>query len=364
MIATASKYFKYIFPQVDVARTKEIFDVNPIDTTRDEPQHIAVRIFKYNAETITYNEFEDKPETLINYIDQDHISWINIDGIRQDAVNTICADFAVHPLIAEDIISCGQRPKLDETEGVMYFLLNMLYYDNETNTIEPEQISIVVGKNFLLSFQEEAAKDVLNGVRERLKIPGRLRSSGSDYLCYALIDTIVDNYYYVLESLSDNIETIEEQILRLGNNSALGELVSLRKELIVLKRNITPVRDMISAVLRSDNELLNERTIKYFKDVSDHITQAYELVENYRDMMMNLHDLYLSKVNLRMNEVMKVMAIVTCLLAPAAVIGGIFGMNFDKIPWLHNRYGFYIAVALMFIIPIGMIYIFRKRRWF
>lgn len=364
MIATASKYFKYIFPQVDVARTKEIFDVNPIDTTRDEPQHIAVRIFKYNAETITYNEFEDKPETLINYIDQDHISWINIDGIRQDAVNKICADFAIHPLIAEDIISCGQRPKLDETEGVMYFLLNMLYYDNETNTIEPEQISIVVGKNFLLSFQEEAAKDVLNGVRERLKIPGRLRSSGSDYLCYALIDTIVDNYYYVLESLSDNIETIEEQILRLGNNSALGELVSLRKELIVLKRNITPVRDMISAVLRSDNELLNERTIKYFKDVSDHITQAYELVENYRDMMMNLHDLYLSKVNLRMNEVMKVMAIVTCLLAPAAVIGGIFGMNFDKIPWLHNRYGFYIAVALMFIIPIGMIYIFRKRRWF
>lgn len=364
MIATASKYFKYIFPQVDVARTKEIFDVNPIDTTRDEPQHISVRIFKYNAETITYNEFEDKPETLINYIDQDHISWINIDGIRQDAVNKICADFAIHPLIAEDIISCGQRPKLDETEGVMYFLLNMLYYNSETNTIEPEQISIVVGKNFLLSFQEEAAKDVLNGVRERLKTPGRLRSSGSDYLCYALIDTIVDNYYYVLESLSDNIETIEEQILRLGNNSALGELVSLRKELIVLKRNITPVRDMISAVLRSDNELLNERTIKYFKDVSDHITQAYELVENYRDMMMNLHDLYLSKVNLRMNEVMKVMAIVTCLLAPAAVIGGIFGMNFDKIPWLHNRYGFYIAVALMFIIPFGMIYIFRKRRWF
>lgn len=364
MIATASRYFKYIFPQVDSGRTKEIFDVNPIAATRDEPEHIHVQIFTYNAETITYSEFENQAETLIKFTGSNHICWINIDGIRKDAVNQICHDFSIHALIAEDIISSGQRPKLDETEGVMYFLLNMLYYDRETNTIEPEQVSIVLGKSFLLSFQEEAARDVFNGVRERLKTGGRLRSSGADYLCYALIDTIVDNYYYVLESLSDNIENIEEQILRLGNNSALGKLVSLRKELIVLKRNIAPVRDMVSAVLRSDNELLNERTIKYFKDVSDHITQAYELVENYRDMMMNLHDLYLSKVNLRMNEVMKVMAIVTCLLAPAAVIGGIFGMNFDKIPWLHNRYGFYIAVALMFLIPLGMMFVFRKRKWF
>jgi magnesium transporter len=167
-----------------------------------------------------------------------------------------------------------------------------------------------------------------------------------------------------MEKLGEKIETLEEDIMRNADKKSLVKINMLRKEMIVLKRSIAPVREIINGILRSENELIEERTEKYFKDVYDHIVQANDLAENYRDMMMNLHDLYLSNVNLKMNEVMKVMAVVTCLLAPATVIGGIFGMNFDRIPLLHNKWGFFISVGLMLFIPISMIRIFRRRGWF
>lgn len=157
---------------------------------------------------------------------------------------------------------------------------------------------------------------------------------------------------------------LEEEVIRNSNTRSLARINQLRKELIVLKRNIAPVRDLLSGILRSESELLDDINTKYYKDVYDHIVQAIDLSENYRDMMMSMQDLYINNVNLRMNEVMKVMAIVTCLLAPATVIGGIFGMNFESIPYLHNQYGFWIAVSAMLIIPVWMIWIFRKRGWF
>ena len=175
---------------------------------------------------------------------------------------------------------------------------------------------------------------------------------------------IVDNYFIVMEKLGEGIEALEEDIIRRADNKTLSRINMLRKEMIVLKRSISPVREVINGILRSENNLVDEKTEKYFKDIYDHIVQANELAENYRDMMINLQDLYLSNVNLKMNEVMKVMAVVTCLLAPATVIGGIFGMNFDKIPWLHNEFGFYLAVGIMLIIPVWMIVMFRRRGWF
>lgn len=167
-----------------------------------------------------------------------------------------------------------------------------------------------------------------------------------------------------MEKLGDRIETIEDEIIRNSNKRSLARINQLRKELIVLKRNMAPVRDLVGGILRSESDLLDDRTTKYFKDVYDHIVQANDLSENYRDMMMNLQDLYISNVNLKTNEVMKVMAIVTCLLAPATVIGGIFGMNFDVIPTAHNQWGFYTAVGIMLLIPLLMLWIFKKRGWF
>ncbi|MEO6187345.1 MAG: magnesium/cobalt transporter CorA, partial [Ginsengibacter sp.] len=277
----------------------------------------------------------------------------------------ICAHFQVHPLIAEDILSIDQRPKMDEIEGVLYCLLNMLFYNSNEKSVETEQISIVLGQNFVLSFQEDPSKDVFNPLREKLKMKGsKVRQNGADFLFYSLIDMIVDNYFVVMEKLGENIEMLEEEIIRKSDTRALARINMLRKEMIVLKRSVSPVRELVNGILRSESELIEDRTEKYFKDVYDHIVQANDLAESYRDMMINLQDLYLSNVNLRMNEVMKVMAIVTCLLAPATVIGGIFGMNFEKIPWLHNSYGFYFALGSMLIVPVYMIFLFRKKGWF
>lgn len=364
-MSTPKKYLQFIFPFFNTKRTKEIFRINPtVIPVREEALDISIYVYDYNS---TYLKEYDLKSTkdCFPFRDNNNNSWINIDGIRKADVEAICNHFGVHYLLMEDILSVGQRPKMDEFDGILFCLLNMLYFNDVNDAIETEQISIVLGNNFVLSFQEYKDKDVFNHLRDKLRIStSKQRQSKSDYLCYSMIDLIVDNYYNVLEKLGEKIELLEEEIIRFGNTRSLARINGLRKELIVLKRNMVPVRDMVNGFLRTDSELLEERTTKYFKDVYDHIVQANDLVENYRDMMINLQDLYMNKVNLKLNEVMKVMTIVTCLLAPATVIGGVFGMNFEIIPLTHQTEGFYVALAMMILIPIWMIFIFKKRGWF
>ncbi len=364
-MATTQNYFQRLIPGFQTKNLNVKIPFNPTDDIEHkEPAEIKVEVYDYNVNKVSHLEFNGVHDCK-KFRNNGHVTWINIDGLRKDDVELICKEYDIHPLLIEDILSVGQRPKMDEMENVLFCLLNMLYYNEKDSCIEMEQVSIALGKGYVLSFQEEANRDLFNPIRDKLKVAGsKLRIAGADYLCYSLIDVIVDNYYSVLEKLGEHIETLEEEIIRRGNARSLAMINDLRKEMIILKRNINPVREVINGFMRSDNGLLNDKTLRYFKDVYDHVVQANDLVENYRDMMMSLQDLYLNKVNLRMNEVMKVMAIVTCLLAPATVIGGIFGMNFESIPYLHNKYGFYAAVALMLLIPVWMIYAFKKRGWF
>ncbi|HRI20666.1 MAG TPA: magnesium and cobalt transport protein CorA, partial [Panacibacter sp.] len=303
-----TKYLQLIFPFFNTKRTKEIFRVNPtIIPVREEAQEISIYVYDYNENILTEKEL-DCVEASFPYKTNNNISWINIDGIRKADVEAVCNHYNIHPLLVEDILSTGQRPKTDEVDDVFFCLLNMLYFSDAAGVVETEQISIVLGKNFVISFQEYKDKDVFNPLRDKLRIANtKLRQRNADYLCYAMIDLIVDNYYTVLEKLGEKIELLEEEIIRYGNTRSLARINSLRKELIVLKRNTVPVRDLVNGFLRSESELLEDRTIKYFKDVYDHIVQAGDLVENYRDMMMTLQDLYMNKVNLKLNEVMKVM---------------------------------------------------------
>lgn len=361
------KYLRYLVPinLFGTRRTREILKQNPtIIPFREDSKEVKITVHDYNGTVMEAYELQDVAECF-QFLHTNTISWINIDGIRKADVEAVCNYFMVHYLIQEDILSINQRPKMDEFDNIMFCLLNMLYYNAEKNTVEQEQISIVMGKSFVLSFQEDANRDVFNSLREKLKIQtSRLRQMGPDYLCYTMLDLIVDHYFIVMEKLGDKIEELEEEVVRSTTKRTLAKVNTLRKELIVLKRNMPPVRDLVNGFIRSDSDLLDDRSTKYFKDVYDHIVQANDLSETYRDMMINLHDLYINNVNLKMNEVMKVMAIVTCLLAPATVIGGIFGMNFERIPWLHNPYGFFGAVIIMLLIPLWMLTVFRKRGWF
>ncbi len=362
-----NKYIRYfkVLTLFNTKRTRDIFQVNPtVAPHREEAVISAITLFDYTPQHLEEKKLDSLTESF-SFRDTNTVSWINVDGLRKADVEEIATHFNIHALILEDILSVSQRPKMDEMDPVLFCLLNMLYFNDRTGAVETEQISIVLGRGFVISFQEDGTRDVFGSIRDKLRTNNsKLRQSGADYLCYALLDMIVDNYYLVMEKLGDRIEMLEEKIIRSSNTRSLAEINSLRKELIVLKRNVSPVRDLINGFIRSDSNLLEERTTKYFKDIYDHIVQANDLAENYRDMMMNLQDLYLSNVNLKMNEVMKVMAVVTCLLAPATVIGGIFGMNFDKLPYIHHPYGFFIAVGLMLIVPIYMVLVFRRRGWF
>lgn len=368
MTERGKKYFRYLIPMslFGTSRTKEILNVNPtINISRKYADKIFITVYDYNEGSLQEYSFP-KVEDIFSFKDNKHISWINIDGLRKQDVELISEKYGIHPLTSEDILSVGQRPKMDEVEGILYCLLNMLYYNETTQTVDQEQISIVLGKGFVITFQEDPHRDVFNPIRDKLKISNtKLRQRSADYLCYSMLDLIVDNYFFVMEKLGERIEQAEEEVIRSSNTRSLAKINQLRKELIVLKRNIAPVRDLISGIIRSESELLDDSTTKYFKDVHDHITQAYELNENYRDIMISMQDLYINNVNLKMNEVMKVMAIVTCLLAPATVIGGIFGMNFDtNVTFFHKSWGFYMAIAFMLLIPIWMLWAFRKRGWF
>lgn len=359
------RYLDLLLSPFDLVRTKRVLQVNPtVPPERKEPENIQIIVYEFDkdkTECLNLSRVED----TFRFLDTAANTWINIDGLRKADVEKVCNHFGIHQLISEDILSIGQRPKMDEINGLLFCLMYMLYFNEEQSSVETEQISIILGKNFVISFQEDANRDVFNSLRDKIKLSGsKVRVQGADFLFYSLIDMIVDHFYIVMERLGERIELLEEDILRNASQRSLVKINTLRKEMIVLKRNIAPVREIINGILRSENELIQERTEKYFKDVYDHVIQAYDLSENYRDMMMNLQDLYLNTVNLKLNEVMKVMAIVTCLLAPATVIGGIFGMNFETIPLLHNHWGFFISVGLMLFILVWMIIVFKRRGWF
>lgn len=361
------KYLKYLYlPNLFTAkRTKEILAVNPtVIPHREEAKEVRVKVFDFNAEFLEEKTLSSTSDCFL-YKTSGNTTWINIDGLRKADVESICAHFDIHPLVIEDILSINQRPKMDEADNTIFCLLNMLFYNPETFAVEQEQISIILAKDVVISFQEDAHRDVFTPLRDKLRITNsKIRQRPADFLCYVLLDMIVDHYFIVMEKLGERIEDVEEEVTRGNNPHALAHITQLRKELIILKRNFSPVRELVNGFLRTESVLLEDRHTKYYKDVYDHIVQAIDLVENYRDVMVSLQDLHINNVNLRMNEVMKVMAIVTCLLAPPTVIGGVFGMNFQKIPFSGNSLGFFVTVGVMLVIPVIMLYIFKKRRWF
>lgn len=331
---------------------------------REEPAHSVYTIFNYNNTVLSEKKTTDESDCY-KYDEKEKVTWINVDGLKKNEVEELCLHYDVHSLLVEDILSEGQRAKMDEIGDVIFCLLPMLYYNDGTGAIETEQVSIIVGKDFVLSFQEDPERDVFDPVRDKLRNGNpKLRNNTADYLCYSLIDVIVDSYYSIIEKLNERVERLEDNLLLDKEKNALTKISILRREIMLLKRSTMPVRDMVNGIVKSENNVLEERNEKYFKDVLDHITQANDYVDSHRDMLMNLQDLSMSQINTRLNQVMKVFTLLATLMAPATVIGGIFGMNFDVIPLTHQVSGFYITVGLMLAIPILMLIWFKRKGWF
>ncbi len=358
-------YLDYLINPLELLRTKRVLQVNPtVIPDRKEQQDSLFFLFEYDVNTCDFYSLSNSADCY-QHLNTPQTSWINIDGINKNVVDDIARHFSIHQLIVDDILSINQRPKTDEINGLLFCVLNMLYFNEKDACVETEQVSIILGKDFVISFQDDATRDVFNNLREKIKVSGsKIRQNKADFLFYALIDSVVDHYFLVMEKLGDKIEEMEEEVIKPYNSRTLVKINSLRKEMILLKRSIGPVRDLINGILKSESELIEEKNLKYFRDVHNHIIQANDLAENYRDMLVNIHDLYMSNVNLRLNESMKIMAVVTCLLAPATVIGGIFGMNFDFIPLQHQKLGFVISLIAMVILPLLMFRYFKRKKWF
>ena len=292
------------------------------------------------------------------------VTWINIDGLHQlDIIEKVGQHFNIHPLVLEDIVNTGQRPKTEEFEDLIFVVLKMLHYDENSEKITSEQFSLVLGPNFLISFQEIQG-DVFRTVRERIRKPKtRIRKAGCDYLAYALIDAIVDHYFVILEALGDKIEAIETQLLDDPTHDTMEIIHEMKREMIYLRKQIWPIREIINSLVKSESSLIQEQLHVYFRDVYDHTIQIIDTIESYRDILSGMLDIYLSTLSNKMNEVMKVLTIIATIFIPITFVAGIYGMNFKFMPELEWRWGYAMVWAIIVVVVGIMIGFFKKKQW-
>jgi magnesium transporter len=299
------------------------------------------------------------------YLGAPGLTWINLDGLHDPAVVTRLGEiFSLHPLVLEDIVHTGQRPKLDELDDALFVVLKMLRYDEEAREIVDEQVSFVLKQGLLLTFQEKAAGDVFGEVRKRLLAgAGRLCKGGPDYLMYGLIDAIVDNYFVVLERMGEDIEEVEEMLLASPSPEELETLHGLRREALFLRKYVWPLREVLSRLEKSGDPFVQESTIVYLRDLYDHTIQVMDTVETFRDMLSGMLDLYLSNVSLKLGETMKVLTVISTVFIPLSFLASLYGMNFQHMPGLEWEYGYYAMVGLMGACVLGMAAFFWRRGW-
>jgi magnesium transporter len=292
------------------------------------------------------------------------VMWINVNGIHDTSIIEKLGNlFNIHSLVLEDILNTFQRPKVEDFDDYMFLVLKMLRYDKEKKEIFSEQVSFIVGPEVVITFQEIEG-DVFQPVRERIqKGKGKIRRMNADYLLYTLMDALVDNYFLIMEAIGEDIEDIEAQLLKNAIPETLHQVQKLRKELIYLRKGVWPLREILNTLLRGESSLIKKSTLIYLRDVYDHTIQVIETTETFRDLVSGLQDLYLSSVSNRMNEIMKVLTIIATIFIPLTFIAGIYGMNFDFMPELKWKFGYFIIWGIMCILAIGMIIYFKRKKW-
>lgn len=328
-----------------------------------EKVETTLEVIDYNAGH--FERFTSKtPEDAFKFEVEDRTTWINIDGLSNTSeIEKIGKYYELHPLIIEDIVNTNQRPKIDEYSEYFFIVAKMLYY-REDGKLENEHISIVLGKNYVLTFQE-AGGDVFNGIRERLEsAKGRIRSRGADYLVFALLDAIVDNYFVVVEEMSDKIETLEERLFNSQpNDDIILEIQELKRTMLRIRRAVNPLREVVSRLEKIDHELVQEQTINYIRDLYDHMIQVSENIEIYREMTWGLMDMYMTTINNKMNEVMKVLTIMASIFIPLTFLAGLYGMNFEYMPELQYKFSYPILLGVMCLMLLGMLLYFKRKGW-
>jgi magnesium transporter len=334
--------------------------------------HIGERLAeKSKIIAINYGEEEfskvevKTPDECASLKGKTNVCWINVTGIHEgETIEKIGQLFNLHPLLLEDIMNTDQRPKMESYDDYLFVVLKILFYDEKDKSAITEQISIVLGPDYALSFQERES-NIFNPLLEHLKNgKGRIRKMGADYLIYSLIDMIIDNYFIILEKLGERVDDLEVQLITSPQTETLKSIQKLKREMIFLRRSVWPLREVINSMERGESPLIQSTTYVYLRDIYDHTIQAIDTIETYRDMLSGMLDIYLSSVSYRLNEVMKVLTIVATIFIPLTFIVGLYGMNFEYMPELKSPWGYPSVLLLMLIISLSMLYYFKRKKWF
>lgn len=341
----------------------------PVFVGEKKVEDVKITVIDYDAESFAMKELE-KVEECVPFKDKSTVTWINIDGLHEvGLIQELGGCYGWHPLIVEDILNTNQRTKMDMFDDFIFISLKMLTYNSEGKSLGVEQLSLITGENYVITFQEVRG-DIFDPVRRRIESSrGRIRKMGADYLAYALVDAVVDNYFKVLENIGDVIEDIEEELVTNPTPVTLQGIHDLKREMIYLRKSVWPLREIIGSLQREETPLIRESTNIFLRDLYDHTISVIDTVETFRDMISGMLDVYLSSLSNRMNEIMKVLTIFAVIFIPLTFIAGIYGMNFnpDKSPFnmpeLNWYLGYPFALGLMTIVGVGMLFYFRRKNW-
>ena len=328
----------------------------------------SYEVICYNQETINRYDTKNISEVL-SLTKKGANSWININGLNNlKEIEQIGSHYNIHPLTLEDIVNTTHRPKIDEFDNYLFLVFKMIYFSNveDENSLMYEQVSMVVGNNYVLTFQE-ADGDIFNDLRERLKNEkGRIRNNGSDFLMYALLDAIVDHYLTVIEAFGDKIEDLEAKIFKSNSDdSTTPNLIqALKQEILKIRRSVFPFREVVNRLEKIDCPIIDPKTHSFIRDLYDHIVHVSEFVDLYREMVRGLMDLHMTIMSNKMNEIMKVLTIMASIFIPLTFMAGVYGMNFDNMPELQYRYSYFILWGLMILVFISMVIYFKRKKWF
>lgn len=324
----------------------------------------TIRLIQY-SESSHSETWIDQISDLPAALSAEQVSWIDVDGIHEEAMITrLASDFTLHPLFAEDVVNTQLRPQLEEYENGISLVIKMITYDEAQKRVEQEQLSLFLGKGFVLSLQEKPG-DVLDSLRNRIKNSlGRIRKKKEDYLFYAIVDVVVDHYFIVLEKLEEEIYELEGRLHEESSQDLLKEIQHHKQELIFLRKAILPLREVMNSLNKvQEAKIFEKKNQVFLRDLQSQIAQVLELMETYREVLSNLYDLHFAMTSHRMNEVMKLLTVVSAIFIPLTFIAGVYGMNFDHMPELHWKFGYFMVWGIMTGVALSLVWFFRRKKW-
>ena len=323
---------------------------------------VKITMYEFNESVLNEKHIENIEDCKDVLANNDTIKWFDVDGVHNpEMIEKIGKIFNIHPLTLEDIMSTDQRPKFEDYDDYTVSILRMLNYKE---CILSEQLSVVLMKNVVITFQENHSSDAFKIIRDRIRSSkGRIRKMSADYLAYALLDAVVDTYFLILEKLGDKIERLEDELIDAPKKHTLDQIHFLKREMIFLRKAIWPLREMIHSLQRSESPFYSDQTHLYLRDVYDHSVRVIETIETYRDLLSGMMDIYHSILSNKMNEIMKVLTIISSVFIPVTFIAGVYGMNFHHMPELRSKWGYPLALISMTLIIVGMLYYFKRKKW-